>query len=183
MHLMHFEGCRNINCTLNWSRYNLPQNKRASFFQQFSICPKQLHDIVHEFVKVRIELPVRGRCLIWWAADRGTSFRHALCWTIPWRSSWGGRNFCKCFQIKNNNLQEKNFIVRLFFFSHCISVELKGEHGKRHSGFKVIHIFVKLFVFYLFFPFILYYRPFIIYTPPPHSPPIYYRFEDLIHKI
>ena len=58
--------------------------------------------------------------------------------------------------------------VCLFFFSHCISVELKGEHGKGHSGFKVIHIFVKLFVFYLFFPFILYYRPFIIYTPPPH---------------
>ena len=57
-----------------------------------------------------------------------------------------------------------------FFFSHCISVELKGEHGKRHSGFKVIHIFVKLFVFYLFFPFILYYRPFIIYTPPPPPP-------------
>ena len=55
-----------------------------------------------------------------------------------------------------------------FFFSHCISVELKGEHGKGHSGFKVIHIFLKLFVFYLFFPFILYYRPFIIYTPPPH---------------
>ena len=171
---MHFEGCRNINCTLNWSRYNLPQNKRASFFQQFSICPKQLHDIVHEFVKVRIELPVRGRCLIWWAADRGTSFRHALCWTIPWRSSWGGRNFCKCFQIKNNNLQEKNFIVRLFvfFFSHCISVELKGEHGKGHSGFKVIPIFVKLFVFYLFFPFILYYRPLFynIYPPPPPHP-------------
>ena len=57
--------------------------------------------------------------------------------------------------------------VCLFFFSHCISV-LKGEHGKGHSGFKVIHIFVKLFVFYLFFPFILYYRPFIIYTPSPH---------------
>ena len=55
-----------------------------------------------------------------------------------------------------------------FFFSHCISVELKGEHGKGHSGFKVIHIFLKLFVFYLFFPFILYYRPFIIYTPPLH---------------
>ena len=58
-----------------------------------------------------------------------------------------------------------------FFFSHCISVELKGEHGKRHSGFKVIHIFVKLFVFYLFFPFILYYRPFIIYPPPPTPHP------------
>ena len=163
MHLMHFESCTNINCTLNQSRYNLPQNKRASFLQQFSICPKQLHDIVHEFVKVRIELPVRGRCLIWWAADRGTSFRHALCWTIPWRSSWGGRNFRKCLQIKKNNLQEKNLIV----FLHYISVELKGEHGKGHSGFKVIHIFLKLFVFYLFFPFILYYRPFIIYTPPP----------------
>ena len=74
--------------------------------------------------------------------------------------------------------------VCLFFFSHCISVELKGEHGKGHSGFKVIHIFVKLFVFYLFFPFILYYRPLFynIYPPLP-SPPIYYRFEDLIHKI
>ena len=47
-------------------------------------------------------------------------------------------------------------------------MEPKGEHGKGHSGFKVIHIFLKLFVFYLFFPFILYYRPFIIYTPPSH---------------
>ena len=62
--------------------------------------------------------------------------------------------------------------VCLFFFSHCISVELKGEHGKGHSGFKVIHIFVKLFVFYLFFPFILYYRPLFynIYPPPPPHP-------------
>ena len=61
-----------------------------------------------------------------------------------------------------------SFFVCLFFFSHRISVELKGEHGKGHSGFKVIHIFLKLYVFYLFFPFILYYRLFIIYTPPPH---------------
>ena len=125
-------------------------------------------------------------------------------------SYWPGNQLQTCFVLNYSlevqlgrqkfpqvppNLEEQPARKELYsfffcFFLHYISVELKVEHGKGHSGFKVIHIFLKLFVFYLFSPFILYHRLFIIYTlhpPPPPHPHILqiwrYHSQDLRIKL
>ena len=43
---------------------NSPQNKRASFLQQFLVRSEEKRNIVHEIVKILVELPVWCRSLI-----------------------------------------------------------------------------------------------------------------------